>query len=92
VAELLADRSSSPQERLAAFCIDANVNGVSWQQTIRGIRHHVRWDAAPAVVPQVRVLLSSATGGQKPFSIAAAIVTLRSPDQRFQYVTNQGEG
>lgn len=166
VAELLADRSSSPQERLAAFCVDADLNGVSWQQTIRGICHHIRWDAAPVVVPEVRVLLSGpngsakqwprfkrlleilfagvpgalerivpvgegdgagerygidfesydevvrsieaqilaierivgrdkvmidATGGQKPFSIAAAIVTLRSPMQHFQYVTNQGE-
>lgn len=32
-----------------------------------------------------------ATGGQKPFSIAAAIVSLRSPDQAFKYVSNQGE-
>jgi hypothetical protein len=149
-----------PKERLAAFCADADLKGVSWQQTIRGICHHVRWDQTPIVLPEVRVLLSGpngsarqwpqfvhlfemlfagvpgarerivpvgasygidfesydevvgsieaqlsalerivgrdkvmidATGGQKPFSIASAVVTLRSPNQRFQYVTNRGE-
>lgn len=38
--------------------------------------------------PEVMI---DATGGQKPLSIAVAIVTLRSPNQRFQYVTNRGE-
>lgn len=152
-----------PKERLAAFCSDPDLKGVSWQQTIRGINHHVRWnDEEPVGFPDVCILLSGgengsakqwqdfrrlleqlyrglpnalmhiekvelskqgldfevhdqvvrvleaqllafgrrgrrgevmidATGGQKPFSIAAAIVTLRSPEQRFQYVTNAGK-